>query len=96
MEIHQFAGIRFVVTENIMPVPRMQVSPEFARIQSPDLVAKTNAWMEQRFGCYYPMYAMDQSTFRMGDPARGGAGQKVIAVHVSDWENVKAKLKDGA
>jgi hypothetical protein len=30
--------------------PRMQVSPAFARIQSPELVASTNAWMAEFFG----------------------------------------------
>ena len=32
------------------PFPRMQCSSEFARIQSPQLVAETNAWMAQFFG----------------------------------------------
>lgn len=30
--------------------PKMQVSDTFARIQSPELVASTNAWMAQFFG----------------------------------------------
>ncbi len=31
-------------------VPRMQVSAEFARLQSPKLVEETNAWMASFFG----------------------------------------------
>jgi hypothetical protein len=31
--------------------PHMQVSTSFARIQSPELVAATNAWMTEFFGC---------------------------------------------
>lgn len=30
--------------------PRVQVSPDFQRIQSPELVAETNAWMRSFFG----------------------------------------------
>jgi hypothetical protein len=35
---------------DVMNAPRMQVSAEFARIQSPELVAKTNSWMRDFFG----------------------------------------------
>jgi hypothetical protein len=43
---------------HISPLPRMQVSPEFARIQSPELVASTNAWMLEFFGTYSPIYIL--------------------------------------
>lgn len=32
------------------PYPRVQCSPEFARLQSPELVASTNKWMAGFFG----------------------------------------------
>jgi hypothetical protein len=32
------------------PYPRVQCSPAFAAIQSPELVAETNAWMASFFG----------------------------------------------
>ncbi len=32
------------------PQPRMRVSSEFARLQSPELVSETNAWMASFFG----------------------------------------------
>lgn len=41
------------VVINDVRTTRMQVSPAFAKIQHPDLVAKTNAWMAERFGYDY-------------------------------------------
>lgn len=32
------------------PVPRMRCSPAFERLQSPELVESTNAWMASFFG----------------------------------------------
>lgn len=32
------------------PIPRMQCSPAFAQVQSPELVQATNAWMAAFFG----------------------------------------------
>jgi hypothetical protein len=73
-------GMKIVVDKNIQPVPRMQVSPEFARIQSPELVASTNAWMREFFGTYLPYYVIGGSTvvmhprhvamLRLNSPAR--------------------------
>jgi hypothetical protein len=37
-------------------VPRMTVSQDFARIQHPDLVKKTQAWMDEFFGYEYKVY----------------------------------------
>lgn len=101
MEIHVISGIKFMASPNILPVPRFQVSPEFARIQHPDLVAKTNAWMERRFGTYYPVYAIDPSAFELsmyGGDVRSGSRQKVISVHISEWPRIKSALlaKGGA
>lgn len=49
-------GLKIVESHNIFPVPRMQVSAEFERLQSPELVAETNKWMHEFFGTYLPVY----------------------------------------
>ena len=41
------AGMNVIITGRS---PKMRVSAEFARIQDPDLVARTNAWMAEFFG----------------------------------------------
>lgn len=46
----RFAGIRIVESESLAPVPKFQVSAEFERLQSPELVASTNAWAREFFG----------------------------------------------
>lgn len=38
------------VIVNDASYPHMAPSPEFCRLQSPELVAKTAAWMRERFG----------------------------------------------
>lgn len=40
----------------IDPVANVTVSKEFARIQSPELVEGTNAWLKDRYGTYTPVY----------------------------------------
>lgn len=42
--------------DHIEPIANEQVSREFARIQSPELVAETNAWLKDRYGTYIPVY----------------------------------------
>lgn len=46
-------GYKIIVAPDF---PKMQCSPEFVRLQSPDLVAETNAWMLRFFGmrCMVP------------------------------------------
>lgn len=100
MEKHIIGGIEFMVTPNIAPVPRVRVSPEFARIQSPDLVNKTNAWMAKFFGEEYPIYAIDKSAFHLSMGPFGMHGAipnrgKVVCVHVSQWPKVKAAMQKG-
>jgi hypothetical protein len=54
-------GLRIIENPNIVPVPRMQVSADFARLQSPELVASTNAWMREFFGTYLPVYVIGRT-----------------------------------
>lgn len=57
-------GMRVIINTMCENVPRMQVSAEFARVQSPELVASTNAWMLEFFGVHDVMYAIsDPATF---------------------------------
>ena len=43
-------GIPIVVDDLVCSVPRVQVSDAFRKVQSPELVASTNAWMKGFFG----------------------------------------------
>lgn len=45
--------------------PCMQCSPAFARIQSPELVAETNAWMADFFG--YTETVADGDIIKLGE-----------------------------
>lgn len=55
-------GIKVIESPYLdLEMPRMQVSPEFARIQSPELVAETNRWMREFFGTYRPAYMIGGS-----------------------------------
>ena len=58
-------GLKIHENHNIKPVPRMQVSSEFERLQSPELVAETNAWMRKFFGTYLPVYIYNGDTVIM-------------------------------
>lgn len=56
----------------ILPdIPKVQVSAEFARIQDPDLVARTNAWMREFFGTM--CIAKDGEVMSMDVPTFGGS-----------------------
>lgn len=59
-------GMRIMENPMIEPVPRMRVSPEFARLQSPQLVVETNLWMREFFGTYLPTYVMDLGAAGLG------------------------------
>lgn len=48
--------VDIVGNDYIGPIARVTVSPEFRRIQSPELVASTNVWMKEFFGTYTPVY----------------------------------------
>ncbi len=54
------AGMRIVEAPNIPLQAKMTCSPEFVRLQTPELVSKTNKWMLERFGSHYPMWHMPQ------------------------------------
>lgn len=45
-----------VIDRNIVPVPRKRCSPEFRKIQHPDLVKATDEWYDQFFGRELPIY----------------------------------------
>jgi hypothetical protein len=52
-------GMPVEVNPICQDVPRMQVSAEFTRLQHPDLVAKTNAWLKEFFGVHDVVYKFD-------------------------------------
>jgi hypothetical protein len=58
----------------------MQCSPEFARIQDPELVAKTNAWMADFFG--YWETVPDGQVISLN----GGA---VLLMNQKTWDRVR-------
>lgn len=55
--------------------PRMTVSKEFALVQSPELVAKTQAWMTKFFGLSYPVVH-----------AHAGTNQETVYVHPDHFQ----------
>lgn len=61
----------------IGPVPNMQVSAEFERLQSPELVAETNAWMREFFGTHTPVYIFNTKALGL---YMFGYGGEVIAM----------------
>lgn len=68
-----------VVLEDACRVPRMRVSAEFARIQHPDLVKKTQDWMTEFFGYEYKTYAV---------------GRKLI-MHAHAFEELRMRMTGG-
>lgn len=66
--------------------PRMQCSPEFARIQDPDLVAKTNAWMADFFG--YWETVPDGQVLILNDGA-------VLLMNQKTWDRVRRAATAG-
>lgn len=54
-------GMPVIVNPMCDNVQRITVSAEFARIQSPELVASTNAWMMQFFGVHDVAYIITDS-----------------------------------
>lgn len=58
-----FNGILIVESE-LCCRPKMQVSAEFRRLQSPELVAETDAWLLEFFGA-------EEHVLRFCDPATG-------------------------
>lgn len=65
MEVQTLYGLRIVESPVIGPVPRMQVSKAFSEVQSPELVASTNAWMKEFFGMYEPVYLLNGDSIAM-------------------------------
>lgn len=65
------------------PAPRMQVSPEFARIQDPDLVARTNTWMTQFYGC---------DVYPPNDIVKVSKSEGVLMMNESTWARLCAVL----
>ncbi len=61
-----------------MSTPRMQVSPKFAELQSPELVLVTNAWMREFFGVEGPHGFCD------GDTCCRNHCTGIIDIHPSD------------
>lgn len=49
-------GLPVIVNPACENVQRVTVSAEFARLQSPELVASTNAWMREFFGVHDVVY----------------------------------------
>lgn len=45
-----YNGKKIVESPYVFPQPAMQVSEDFRRLQSPELVESTNAWMRDFFG----------------------------------------------
>ncbi len=68
-----FNGLKVKVSPHCR-APRMTVSPEFARLQSPELVAATNIWMEKFFGWENRIY-----TIKPGALGLGSEGQIVMS-----------------
>lgn len=66
-------GMKIIESPYITPVPKMQVSKEFERLQSPELVAETNAWMREFFGTHMPVYVFNPK-------AAGLVGDRFIAM----------------
>jgi hypothetical protein len=60
-------------------VPRIQCSAEFVRIQTPELVARTNKWMEEFFG--YTELVPDGRIYKLpGD---------ILAMNEATWNKVR-------
>lgn len=58
-------GLPVIVNPACEDLQRITVSAEFARLQSPELVASTNAWMLEFFGVHDVVYAFtEQATNR--------------------------------
>lgn len=77
---------------NGMPViihygaPVMQVSPEFERIQHPDLVRKTNEWLLARFG-RRPSYLVDDQVLCVHD--------RELHMNEVTWLKLQQALRSG-
>lgn len=88
MDNYFYGGIRIIVNDTLCAVqPRMQVSREFARIQSSELVAETNKWMREFFG--YP--ENEGKVFKITDPYNG---QEMLAMSSAHLETIKSKYRE--
>lgn len=64
--------------------PRVQVSPEFVRVQTPELVASTNAWMAQFFG--YSELLPDGVVYELN--------RDTLVMNQATYEQVRAATKN--
>ncbi len=78
-------GFNIIESPHIQPVANMRVSPEFACIQSPELVASTNEWMREFFGTHLPMFIIGGDRFGMTDS---------IVAHPSQMAMLRAATVD--
>lgn len=81
----------------VQPSRKMTVSASFRRIQDPELVAKTDAWMESFFGYVEQMpdgvvYRMDQSALELKPLGFGGGGRNetVLLMNQNTYNRLKA------
>ncbi|MEO7579941.1 MAG: hypothetical protein ABIT83_20215 [Massilia sp.] len=65
MRSFEFNGARIVENPMLGPTPRIQATQAFEAIQSPELVASTNAWMKDFFGMHDPIYFLENKVVVM-------------------------------
>lgn len=77
-----------------MDKPRTQVSAAFAEIQSPELVASTNAWMAEFFG-YESGVEDDDLPYGLYRDTAGHLSYECRSCErISDWDGTVAEYED--
>lgn len=80
-------GRRVYISETVVDKARMQVSPEFERLQSPRLVLDTNKWMRGFFGVTPVVHVARLPRFGLLDPF---AYDEVILVSPAGFDALQA------
>ena len=62
--MNTFNGMKIVVSQYIVPVPKLQLSIDFNEC-SPEFKADMNAWLLEKFGTYLPTYVIGNHTIVM-------------------------------
>jgi hypothetical protein len=58
-----YVGDFEVIIDESLRNPRMNLSPDFVRLQSPELVAKTRKWTNDFFGFDFPIWQINNQLF---------------------------------
>lgn len=91
-EVHPRALMRHWNGIPIHVIPdtaKVQVSEEFKRLQSPELVKETNAWLLEFFGV--TNWLKDGQVIKTGDLAHPELGMLCFAVNPRTYEQLKSR-----